>query len=218
MKVRINIDLKVGRVVKYFIMADLALLAGWGLVQPIFSIYLIQKIEGATLVTVGIASSIYWLLKSALQLPVAKYLDRHQGESDDFLAMIIGLFIVAFAAIALIFIVKPWHLYAVQVIYAIGFSFYVPSWSGIFSRHLDKDKVSFDWSLDSTAAGLAAGVSGFLGGVVANNFGFTMIFVLAAVFSVVSALIIMVVPDLVLPRVTSGSESFRDHTPTNIIR
>jgi len=218
MKIKINIDLKVGRVVKYFIFADLALLAGWGLVQPIFSIYLIDKIEGATLVTIGIASSIYWLLKSFLQLPVAKYLDRHKGESDDFLALIIALFIVAIAAVALIFINKPWHLYLVQAIYAIGFSLYVPSWSGIFSRHLDKDRISFDWSLDSTAVGLAAGVSGFLGGVIAENLGFAVIFALAAIFSVVSALVVMATPDLVFPRRTSDPESFRDHTPVNIHR
>ena len=216
MKIKINLDLKVGRVVRYFIFADLALLAGWGLVQPIFAIYLIEKVEGATLVTVGIASSIYWLLKSVLQLPVAKYLDKHKGESDDFLALIIGLFIVAFSAVALIFIQKPWHLYLVQVIYAMGFSLYVPSWSGIFSRHLDKDKVSFDWSLDSTAVGLAAGVSGFLGGVIAEVSGFSIIFVLAAIFSVVSALVVMAIPDLVFPKKTSDPAPFRDHTPTNI--
>ena len=216
MKIKINIDLRVGRIVKYFIFADLALLAGWGLVQPIFAIYLIDKIEGATLVTVGIASSVYWLLKSILQLPVAKYLDRHTGESDDFLALVIGLFIVAFSAVALIFIEKPWHLYIVQVIYAIGFSLYVPSWSGIFSRHLDKDKVSFDWSLDSTAVGLAAGVSGVLGGVIAEAWGVPGIFAMAAGFSVGSALVVMAIPDLVFPKKTTDPTPFKDHTPTNL--
>ena len=216
MKIKINVDLRIGRVVKYFIFADLALLAGWGLVQPIFAIYLIDKVGGATLVTVGIASSIYWLLKSILQLPVAKYLDKHKGESDDFLALIIGLFIVAFSAVALVFITEPWHLYLTQVIYAIGFSLYVPSWSGIFSRHLDKDKISFDWSLDSTAVGLAAGVSGFLGGVIAEAWGFPVIFVMAAVFSVISALIVTAIPDLVFPKRTTDPAPFKDHTPTNL--
>ncbi len=216
MKIKINIDLKVGRVVKYFVLADLALLAGWGLIGPLFSIYVIGKVEGATLITVGLAASIYWILKSILQLPIAKYLDNHVGEGDDFRALIIGLFISSFTALAFILINQTWQLYLVEIIHATAFAFYTPAWSAIFSRHLDKDRVSFDWSLDSTAVGLAAGVSGFFGGVIANWLGFQAVFILAAVFSSISALIFMATPDLILPKKTSKEIISRDQKPISV--
>ncbi|MBI3589223.1 MAG: MFS transporter [Candidatus Liptonbacteria bacterium] len=216
MKIKINIDLKVGRVVKYFILADLALLAGWGLVQPVFSIYILDKVEGTTLVTLGMAAAIYWILKSILQLPVANYLDKTDEESDDFRALIISLFIGALAAFSFILVRQIWHLYVVEVIHAIAFALYVPAWSAIFSRHVDKNRVSFDWSLDSTVAGISAGVSGFLGGVIAKTLGFSGVFVLAGAFSLVSAFILLMAPELILPKKTSGVKFLKDHTPTNI--
>lgn len=216
MKIKISIDLKVGRVVKYFILADLALLAGWGLVQPIFSIYILEKVEGATLVTIGIAAAIYWILKSLLQLPVANYLDKTDGEADDFRALIVSLFIGSLAAFSFMTIRETWHLYLVEVFHALAFALYVPAWSAIFSRHVDKNRVSFDWSLDSTVAGLSAGVSGFLGGIIAGSLGFPAVFILAGIFSMLSAFILLMIPELVLPRKSSQEKALRDHTPINI--
>src|SRR5581483_3648662 len=88
MKIRVNIDIKVGRIVKYFVLSDLFLLAGRGFVDPIFSVFIIQKIPGANLDTVGIATAIYLLLRSLLQIPISNYLDRTPGEKDDFIALI----------------------------------------------------------------------------------------------------------------------------------
>ena len=76
MKIRISVDLKVGRLVKFFVISDFFLLAGWGFIDPIFSVFIVQHIAGGTLITVGIAAAIYWILKSILQIPIAKYLDR----------------------------------------------------------------------------------------------------------------------------------------------
>ena len=57
MKIRVNIDIKVGRVVKFFVLSDLFFLAGRGFVDPIFSIFIIQKVQGANLATVGTTHS-----------------------------------------------------------------------------------------------------------------------------------------------------------------
>ena len=216
MRIKINIDLKVGRMIKYLILGDLALLAGWGLIGPVFSVYIIDRVQGATLVTVGIAAGIYWVLKSLVQLPVANFLDKTDGERDDFMALVIGLFVSAFTAVAYIFITQVWHLYLVEVIHALAFALYVPAWSAIFSRHVDKDRVSFDWSLDSTIAGLSAGISGFLGGVVANTMGFSWVFILAGILSAASAVILIMAPDLVFPGKITNKPIVKDHTPANI--
>ncbi|MBU6500418.1 MAG: MFS transporter [Patescibacteria group bacterium] len=203
MKIRISLDIKVGRLVKYFILSDLTLLAGWGLIEPVFSIFIIQNIAGATLITVGASAAIYWLLKSLLQLPLANYLDKTPGEKDDFYALIFGLLLAAFSAISFALVKEIWQLYLVQIIHAIGFALYAASWPAIFSRHLDKDRISFDWALDSTAAGVSAGVSGFVGGIIANSWGFPAVFIFAGIFSALSAVLLIMAPDLILPKQTT---------------
>lgn len=214
MKIKINFEVKVGHIVKYFVLCDLLLLFGWGFVDPIFSVFVIQHVPGATLVTVGIAAAVYWILKSLLQIPISKYLDRTLGERDDFMALLLGLFLAGFTALAYTQIHHVWQLFLVQALYAVSFALYIPSWSAIFSRHLDKDRVSFDWSLDSTAAGLSAGVSGLIAGIVASIWGFSTVFVLASIFSFAAAFMLMIAPDLAFPKPEVEGVSLKDKTPT----
>lgn len=219
MKISINVDLKTNRVVRNFILVDLALLAGWGLIEPILALYVVGNVAGATVVTVGTAAGIYWIFKSMLQIPIAKYLDRTPGEEDDLRFLIAGLLLAAFSAFSFSLITKIWQLYAVQLIHAVAFGLYGATWPAIFSRHLDKDKVSFDWALDSTAVGISAGVSGVFGGLIASWLGFKAVFVLAALFTLLSAFVLILSPNLVMPEKKSNSEtSFKDHTPANIGR
>ncbi len=214
MKIKINIDIQVGRVVKYLVLSDLFLLFGWGFIDPIFSVFIVERIAGATLVTVGIAAALYWILKSLVQIPVSNYLDRTPGEKDDFKALIAGLLLAGLSAFAFGVIDRPWQLYLVQIVHAIGFALYIPSWSSIFSRHLDKDRVSFDWSLDSTVAGIAEGLSGLIAGVIAAAFGFVSIFVLAGIFSLVAAVVLIAAPDIILPKPNKAAEvQLKDKTP-----
>lgn len=200
MRIKFDININVGRVVKYFIICDLIFWGGWGIVQPIFAVFVLENIAGATVVTVGTLAAIFWTVKSVLQIPLARYLDRTAGEKDDFYALILGLFLASISAFLFVLVKEVWQLYLVEVLHSTALALYAVSWTPIFSRHLDGDKVSFDWALDSSAVGIFAGLAGLLGGIVAKFFGFEAVFVLVALFSAASAFVLLLVPDLVLPK------------------
>lgn len=215
MRIKINVNIKVGRVVKYLVLSDLFLLLGWGFIDPVFSIFIVERVAGATLVTVGIVTALYWIVKSALQIPISNYLDRKPGEKDDFMALVGALLLAGFSAIAFALVTRTWELYLIQSLHAVAFALYIPSWSSIFSRHLDRDRVSFDWSLDSTVAGFASGVSGLVAGIMAAVWGFAAVFVIGGVFALISAFVLIMVPDLVLPKpTTTVGVQMKDKTPT----
>src|SRR5258708_747665 len=216
MKIKVNINIKVGRLVKYFILSDFFLLAGWGFIDPVFAVFIVQRVEGGTLTTVGIAAAIYWILRAILQIPIANYHDKTCGEHNDFMALIGGLLLIGISAIAMRWVRTVWELYVIHAIHAVAFSLYFASWPTIFSRHLDKDRVSFDWSLDNAAVGIASGITGFLGGVIAETWGFTIVFVLAGILSFVAAFILIAVPNLILPKASRSKGAFKDHTPANL--
>ena len=211
MKIRVNIDIKVGRLVKFFVISDFFLLAGWGFIDPIFSVFIVQKIVGGTLITVGIAAAIYWTLKSVLQIPIAKYLDRIPGEKDDLVALVGGLLLAGISAMAFSLVRTAGELYFVQAVHAIAFAFYSAAWPAIFSRHLDKDRFAFDWSLDSVTVGLAAGTTGLLGGILAETQGYTAVFLSAGVLSFIAAFVLIVAPDLILPKPNRGTPERIEH-------
>ena len=202
--------------VKFFVLSDLFLLAGRGFVDPIFSVFIIQKVQGANLATVGIVTALYLILRSSLQIPIANYLDRTPGENDDFMALIGGLLLAGFCPLALIWVTQVWQLYLTESLLAVAFAFYFAAWPPIFSRHLDKDRMSFDWSLDSTSTAVAAGVTGLAGALIAQAWGFQLAFAFASALSFAAAIVLMAVPDLVLPKPTHGEAIMRDHVSTNL--
>lgn len=208
--------LKINSVIKQLIWADLALLSGWGLVEPVFAIFILEKIQGATIVTVGIAAAIYWLVKSVLQMPISLLLDKIQGEKDDYMVLVLGLVLSGLSAFSLVLVDQIWQLYLMKFIQAIGFALYIPSWYSIFSRHLDKEHRSFEFSLNSTTIGIAAGIMGLLSGIFVKLFGFTLIFVIASVFSLVAAAIIFFVPEIVFPHHSPKKYIMGDHTAKDI--
>lgn len=188
----------INRVIKFFILADLTFLAGWGLINPIFAIFVISNIEGATLMTIGTVAAIYWVTKSVVQLPIAWFLDKNEGEKDDFYALIIGLLVAALAMFSLMAASQVWHVYLIEFVKAIAFAFYVPAWSAIFSRHLDKGRTAFDWALAGTAVGASMGVAGFVGAWLAK-ISFLWVFLFGGFLALVSAIILLLVPNLILP-------------------
>jgi len=216
MKFKISINLKISRIVKFFILTDFLLLTGWGMISPIFSVFIIQKVAGATLVTIGIGAAIYWIVKSIIQFPIARFLDKTDGERDDFYVLVAGLILAGITAFLFSLVAKPWQLYLVQLFQALAFGLYVPSWYSMFSRHLDKGSYAFEWSLDSAGVGIASGFAGIIGGVIANALGFQAVFILAGIFSLIAALVIVAAPNLIFPARSRKPEVPKNHGPLSV--
>jgi len=217
MRLKIDFDiknLKVNRVARFFILADFLLFGGWGFIGPVFAVFVLNQVPGSTLLTLGIVAAIYWIVKSVIQIPVALYLDHHDGERDDFNALVLSLMLAGFAAISFLLVHSTPQLYLVVFLQAVAFGLYTPSWSALFSRHLDREHFSFDWSLDSTSVGIASGITGLLGGAFAGFFGFSSVFIIGSLLSFIGAFSLLSVPNIIFPPKTGMPETgLRDHAP-----
>ena len=52
----------------------------------------------------------------------------------------------------------------------------IPGFTAIFTRHIDKGKEAFDWSVRAALIGMGSGIAGALGGIIAHKFGFNVLF------------------------------------------
>jgi len=198
------------------IASDVALLTGFGFIDPIFALFITQKITvgnvGEAARVAGFAIAIYWGVLSLLMISFGRYLEKTQGEKDDIYFIIIGNILAAVAVFGYIFSSLPWHIYVLKGIYALGMAMNIPGWTAIFTRHIDKGKEAFEWATRATVIGIGAGVSGALGGVIASKFGFNILFVGVGIFILVSALLPFLIyreiypKDKVLPRVPPTKE------------
>ena len=194
----------INKIIKVLITSDFFLNLGWGLLSPVFAIFILeniatQSISEATKVA-GFAALFYWITKSLLEVPIGRFLDKKHGEKDDFWFMVIGTFITALVPIGYFFSSMPWHIYFFQIIHAIGMAMTLPSWLAIFTRHIDKGKEAFEWSLETTSIGAGAGIAGGVGGIIASIFGFNMLFIFVSVLTALSATLLFFVKNDVFVR------------------
>ena len=77
----------VNNIIKFMIASDFMMNLGWGLLGPVFAIFIVQNItvgsssEAARVA--GFAALSYWVTKSILQIPIGRHLDKIHGEKDD---------------------------------------------------------------------------------------------------------------------------------------
>ena len=184
-------SLKINRIIKYLVLSDLLFWTGWGLITPIFAIFIVNKIEGGSVFVVGIAAAIYWILKSLLRIPIGLFLDNRPSERDDYWFLTTGLFIAALIPFGFLFAKFPWHIYSLQTIYAVAMAMSLSGWSAIFTRHIDKGKEATEWGLDATLVGLGVGISGAIGGWAVTHFGFNPVFITVGIFGIVGTILLL---------------------------
>jgi predicted MFS family arabinose efflux permease len=99
-----------------------------------------------------------------------------------------------------IFSSQPWHIFSLEFIRAISMACVVPTWSAIFTRHIDKGREAFSWSIESTGIGFAAGIAGAIGAYLASVFGFKIVFLLVSLFGLLSSSSLLLIRQQLFPK------------------
>lgn len=187
---------KVNKIVLTMVYSDFLLISAAGFLSPIVAVFLTQQIEGATIATVGFATTVFWVVKSALQVPISRAVDAKRGERDDFQYMIIGSVIASAVPLLYYFFAREvWHVFAFETLNGIGHALMVPTYLAIFTRHIDKHQESQEWTLHSNAVGLGYATAAALGGVLAERFGFRVVFLLVSAVMFLGTVVLLLIKD-----------------------
>lgn len=187
------IKFSINKIVLILIKADFFFFSALGLVAPVFAVFLTDKLQDGSLEVAGFATAIYWIVRSISEIPIGKFLDKKKGERDDLISLTIGYLIVALVHFGYTQATLSWHIYILEAIYAIGLSMAMPGWSAIFTRHIDKGREGFEWSIEHVTYSIGMGITGALGGIFATRFGFNMVFVIAGFIAIIGSLLPLIV-------------------------
>lgn len=171
-------------------LSDIFVLTGFGLIDPILAIFINENIIGGTILTAGIASSLFLITKSIIQLPFSRFIDKH-GSVNNLKWLIIGTFIVTIVPLVYVFAKDIKIIFFAQIIHGIGSALEYPAWLWIWSKNLDKGHESFEWSLYSTLVSLGTAISAGIGAVIAQFIGFSFTFILVSIASLSGCLILI---------------------------
>lgn len=181
----------VNKVIRYLVAYDFVLNFAFGLLAPIFAVFILGKIEGSTIKVIGTAMAFYWLARILSTVPLSRFMDRTDGERDEFYFIIAGTLIVSTVPLLLILVEVPWHLYLIQFCHGLANSMAVPGWRILFTDHIDKGKTGFEWSMDDIGVGIAVGGSAYLGSILAYHFGYVPLLVMLSILGYISILFLI---------------------------
>jgi len=171
--------MKINLTIKALMLSDFFALTGFGLIAPIMAVFIKEDLTGGSIFAAGLASSIFMVVKSVVQLPFSRHVDRHD-DHDDIKWLIIGMVVVTAVPLMYIYAGSVNHIYIIQAIYGVGAGLAYPTWLGLWSTHLDKNHESFEWSLYSTVASFGSAVAAAAGGAMAEFWSFNITFIFAA--------------------------------------
>ena len=169
--------MNLNKIIKYLIFSDLVFYTGWGLISPVFAIFIVDIIHGGNAFVVGMASAIHLIVRSLLRVPFGMAADSGKTQKRAYLFMIFGLFIAALVPLGFIFSVYPMHIYLLQALLGVSLAMSTAGWTCIFARHMDKNKESTEWGLDAVAVGLGPGIAAAAGGLAVTYFSFNIVFI-----------------------------------------
>lgn len=175
------------RTLKLLILSDIFLLTGFGLIAPIFAIFINDKIIGGSIAAVGIAVAITTSIRCSLQLLFAKLAKpKHRYNM-----IIYGTFIVAFIPFLYMLSTQIWHIYIVAAVHGLAVSFAHPAWYSLFAGNLSRTKRGWEWSVYSSSVGFGTAIAAFVGAQLASVWGFRPVFAIVGLLALAGAFILL---------------------------
>lgn len=191
---------KLNQVILLIILAEFTMVMASAITAPVFALFVTKDIGGGAQV-VGFCLAIYATIKSLLQLPIARYLDRNHGEIDDYYSMIIGQFIAILVMFSFYFTAEVWHLYFLYALLAVADAFVVPPFYAIFTRHIDKGSEGFEWALRSSFSfGAGSALGGAFSGILVMLVGFRTLFLINGSLMFLGCVILLFLKPWIIPR------------------
>jgi len=176
--------MKVNNLIKILTFSDVLIVSGWGLINPIFAVFLTQQIKGGNLELVGLSTAVYCILRSALQIPFARLIDSVKGEIDDFALMAAGSALMSLVPFLYFFATSNVQTLLLQGLLGVSSAMVSPGWLAIFTRHIDKHIEAEEWGLYNAMVGLGWALTGALSGFLAEKIGFRPLFLIVGIVSV----------------------------------
>jgi len=186
------------------ILSDILIVSSFGLIGPIFALFINQDLAGGVL-SAGMATAIYWGVKSPIQLPLSKYLiDKHKRKTQ---LLLIGTFLIITVPLMYVLAQDVKLIFLAQAVYGFGTALAYPSWFSLFTTYMDKKKKGFEYSLWSTSIGLGSGIAAFFGASIAKVLGFRPLFLVVGAIAFTGFLILIVLDRIENKKISHEVES-----------
>lgn len=170
---------QINRIVESFIISETLLWSAWNFVTPIFAIFVVNNVRGGNIEIAASAFSVCLITRVIFEIITGRYLNN-RTDKDKLYLTILGMALMSIAYVGFAFSHTIFYLFLFYALIGMGFGIASPAKYALFTDHIDKNKSSTEWSLYDaiTLLGIAAATA--LGGFIASQYGFSLLFLLAS--------------------------------------
>ena len=180
------------------ILSDVFILSSFGLIAPIFALFITESVDGGSIVAAGLATTIFFVVKSVVQLPLSKYFidkEKHKTRS-----LLLGTLLIIVVPFIYIFSRNVMHIFIAQAVYGFGAALAYPAWFSLFTNYIDKKHKGFEYTLWSTGVGIGAALAAFFGAKIADVLGFKVLFFVVGAIAFLGFLMLIILDRVEMKR------------------
>lgn len=174
-------------VVQTLLITDVFLWSAWNLFTPVLAIFAADNIRGGSVQIAGSAISIYLIVRVLFELISGHFLNR-SSESKKLTFSITGMLILSLSYFGLAYTGTVSFLFIWIGLAGVGLGLSTPARYSIFSQHLDKNKDAEEWGFRDAVIFIGMALSGALGGFIAGKYGFSILFIIAAIVNLIGVI------------------------------
>lgn len=168
--------------VKSFIVSDGLLFSAWSLIFPLFAVFVTTNIANGNIGLAASSVTTYFVVRIITEIISGKYLQKF-SEGKRINILNIGMLLVAAAYFGFAFSNTITMIYFFWTVAGIGWGLATPTRLSLFSLHLDKNSAVTEWSVTDVINLILIAASTAVGGFIATEFGFKLLFLLAGVIN-----------------------------------
>ncbi len=176
------------KVLRALTLSDFATWSGMSLINIVFTLFVINKIEGASVTEAGIATMIFLSTAAIFNIPFGKFVDKHKGYMDETYLLALSSLIRGVALIFTALCTTIWPLYALQVVLGFAKAMNYTSWRVLFSKFLSTNNAGLQWGVYETIISIGLGITALIGGVLGDIIDYSYIIIIAGVLSLIGTI------------------------------
>ncbi len=175
------------RIIRAYIISESLVWAAWNFVIPILAVFVVNQIKDGNVQAAASAYSIYLISRVVFELICGRML-INTSDRKKFTMAVVGIIALSVAYFLFSLSHNVTSLIFAYIIAGFGLGLSSPAKNALFSIHIDRDKAATEWSLaDAVSFGCMA-LASALGGFFATQYGFTVLFFVAAVINLFGAI------------------------------
>jgi MFS family permease len=159
---------KINKVILLLTLSDIFTWGPYTIIAALAGLYLANKLGENVIQYIGIGTSIYFITRAAVQIPLGTLTDKIKKDKDEISFLLIGVILMGLTFALYPLISKPYHYFFLQFLFGFGASLNVTNWRKLFALNIEKGKEGFNYAFYETSISIATTLLSVLVGYVAS--------------------------------------------------